>query len=328
MSQRRLAILVFSLISITGILIGCIPTKAENLPAVIAQVPTSTVTSSNLIPTATMEEILPTVQYTSTPLPCGEDWCVIQGHFFLQRPIPISGEQRIERTYPYGATQEGKREPHHGVEFDNPIGTSVLAAADGKVYYAGTDHNDVYGWGLDYYGNVIIIEHQLPGYSMPIYSLYGHLSEVLVQTGEEVNANQKLGEVGAEGKAIGAHLHFEVRMGGTTYDDVRNPILWLKPMKNEGIIVGSIRNQNGDLKYYPGLTVKACTGKSAGKTYYPEVYGDPQMGMDTDLQENFVIADLPAGEYEITYSPFGIPARKEITVLAGMITKVSFTIIK
>ena len=208
------------------------------------------------------------------------------------------------------------------MEFNNPIGTPVLAVGDGTVVYAGDDLTVEYGWWLDFYGNLILIRHDLPVFSQPVYSLYGHLSKLDVQTGDTVTAGEKIGEVGAEGKAIGAHLHFEIRLGGSSYDDVRNPMLWIKPLAGEGVLVGSILNSAGEMVYAQGLTVK-----SAGrKTWYPEVYGDPQLGSDADLNENFVLSDLPAGDYTVTYSPYGIPYTKVITIYPGLVTKVTFTL--
>ena len=63
----------------------------------------------------------------------------------------------------------------------------------------------------------------------PLYTLYGHLSEIDVQVGQQVTAGQQIGKVGQAGIATGSHLHFEVRLGENTYQASRNPELWLTP---------------------------------------------------------------------------------------------------
>src|SRR5665648_1125645 len=57
----------------------------------------------------------------------------------LQIPIPVGFTQEIDKTYRYGTTQDGVRIPHDGVEFYNASGTPVIAAADGIVFFAGSD---------------------------------------------------------------------------------------------------------------------------------------------------------------------------------------------
>jgi len=57
------------------------------------------------------------------------------------------------------------------------------------------------------------------------YTLYGHLSEILVAQGQEVQPGQPVGRVGDTGTSLrGTVLHFEVRKGGAAL----NPEDWLK----------------------------------------------------------------------------------------------------
>jgi murein DD-endopeptidase MepM/ murein hydrolase activator NlpD len=295
---------------------------------VITNIPTTSVSPPS-DPTATMEKTaiptdLPVIHTsTPTPLPCGEDWCITNGHFLLQRPISSDFNDVIERSYTFGSTENGEREPHHGVEFTNASGTPVLAAADGTVVVAGTDHSKVFGLTTDFYGNLVVIEHHLSIFSQPIYTLYGHLSAVDVHVGDSVIAGQQVGKVGKSGKAMGAHLHFEVRMGGNSYYDVRNPELWLTSHAGRGVLVGRIFNPDGEIRYNPDIKVEWLGNSKKPVIYRPEPYADPQLKSDDFYQEVFLIGDLPAGKYRISFSPPGVSQVIDVDILPGKVTSVT-----
>src|SRR5512140_2312645 len=80
-------------------------------------------------------------------------------HYQLGRPIPRTGIVQPARGYPYGATGRDELLLHHGVDLLNPSGTWVIAAADGTVYFAGSDHDRVFGPSPDFYGNMVIVQH-------------------------------------------------------------------------------------------------------------------------------------------------------------------------
>ena len=89
---------------------------------------------------------------------------------------------------------------HSGVDFAAPTGTSVRASASGKVVFAGERIVT---------GNTVVIEH-LPA----VYSLYHHLSGIMVEYGDFVEGGTPIGVVGSSGLATGAHLHWEIRVSG------------------------------------------------------------------------------------------------------------------
>ncbi len=99
----------------------------------------------------------------------------------------------------------GRRAWHTGVDISAPSGRNVVATAEGKVVFTGWNGN---------YGKCIIVRHQF-GYE----TVYGHLSKILVNTGEVVKKEQIIGQVGSTGRSTGPHLHYEVRR----YNDVINP---------------------------------------------------------------------------------------------------------
>ncbi|MBL3540167.1 murein hydrolase activator EnvC [Aminivibrio sp.] len=99
---------------------------------------------------------------------------------------------------------------HTGMDIRAPRGTPVRAAGPGEVLFA--------GW-LRGYGQVIIIDH-----GNNLSSVYAHLSSMSVREGAAVRKGQTIGAVGSTGTATGAHLHFEVRVGG----DARDPMRYLR----------------------------------------------------------------------------------------------------
>ena len=86
-----------------------------------------------------------------------------------------------------------------------PEGALVRAAGYGVVLYAGD--------GLRGYGNAIVLDH-----GDGVTTLYGHLKNIRVQSGDIVAAGSVIGAVGDTGNATTAHLHFELRLEGEGVD--------------------------------------------------------------------------------------------------------------
>jgi len=85
---------------------------------------------------------------------------------------------------------------HHGVDIKALYGTSIVAAEEGKVIFAGTQSG---------YGKTVVVHHG------NLKTLYAHLSKIAVDKGDLVMRGEYIGKVGTSGNAQGAHLHFEVR---------------------------------------------------------------------------------------------------------------------
>ena len=255
-------------------------------------------------------------------MPCDPDYCIKAGDFPLERPILPPANDRVDETYRYGYTQDGTREPHHGVEFNNPIGTPVHAAAEGTVLYAGTDSAQVFGLYPNFYGNLVILQHNLPGFVTPVYTLYGHLSSIAVSTGDKVSRGEGIGAVGLTGSAIGAHLHFEVRLGEPEYDHTANPELFLAPPPAlestlpNGILTGRIEDQFGSPLNIPITIQPVLPDGSFGSALFPELYGagvpaSPAWG------ENFLVSGLPAGKYRVAFVNYSKVFEHTVEVIPG-----------
>jgi murein DD-endopeptidase MepM/ murein hydrolase activator NlpD len=93
---------------------------------------------------------------------------------------------------------------HHGIDIAAPIGTPILAAADGTVIASGP----AAGYGL-----WVRIDH-----GGGIITTYGHTNRNLVTVGQVVHAGQPIAEVGDRGEATGPHLHFAVQLNGQYID--------------------------------------------------------------------------------------------------------------
>lgn len=104
----------------------------------------------------------------------------------------------------------GLRARHEGIDFVAPVGTPIVAAADGVVVVA-EYHPE--------FGNMVDIDH-----GDGLISRYAHLSRMDVATGRLVRRGDEIGAVGNTGRSTGPHLHFEVRMLGVA----QNPALFLK----------------------------------------------------------------------------------------------------
>ena len=283
------------------------------------------------------------------PAPCTADLCVYNSPLFLQRPIAPPANQMIDASYRFGSTQSGQRDPHHGVELLNGYGTPVLAAADGKVVVAGTDVDPTsargvwpitfYGPYSNFYGNLIVLEHtppetlaaSLPQPPAPIYTLYGHLSEIGVQVGQEVQAGQQIGKVGMAGIATGSHLHFEVRYGENSYKASRNPEMWLAPSVDEngapnGALAGLFLDVYGEVMEMPSIVLQHLPQGPDGPSDLELTlltYEEKGLRGQPPFLDSFGAGDLPAGWYRISF-PMGGLRQELVQVYPGQLTLATF----
>ncbi len=119
--------------------------------------------------------------------------------FLLPAAGPVSGVFGTRRFF-----NEQERQPHNGIDIAAPLGTPVLAPADGVVAATG-----------DYFfnGRTVFLDH-----GQGLITMYNHLDRIAVAPGEKVARGTRLGDVGATGRVTGPHLHWAVSLNNVRVD--------------------------------------------------------------------------------------------------------------
>ena len=194
---------VESLVTMPAAAAALVPTSTP--PSTATTVPT---VAPSIVPSATLT---PTTAPTTTPRPSpttepgrycpaeppvkpeysrfylsGDKWptpdpAVAQKHFWLSRPLPGAGRLLINKTFPYGWDENGRYLLHNGVDVAEDMGTSLLAVADGTVVVAQSDASAWYGWRCDWYGHLVVIELDQRWLDQPVFALYGHVLNIMVE---------------------------------------------------------------------------------------------------------------------------------------------------
>lgn len=244
-------------------------------------------------------------------------------HLFWQRPVPAAGPTWTDKAYPYGSTRGGSLRPHHGVEFVVPPGTPVLAVAPATVRVAGDDSQTAYGPQTNFYGNLVVLE-MADTSGVPIFALYGHLSEVTVEVGQVVAAGDVLGLSGSSGVADGPHLHLEARVGENSYSATRNPLLWLKPLPGTGVVAGRVVGPGGALLHEAPVALQRVDGLAPYTATASYAADGPNP--DGRLAENFVMDDVEPGFYELVVTDGRQRHTVELWVFPGRVNWVEIVV--
>jgi murein DD-endopeptidase MepM/ murein hydrolase activator NlpD len=126
--------------------------------------------------------------------------------------LPLKGE--VYTSAPFGQRRSYAGGPvssyHAGQDYGADSGTPVYAPITGTVVLAEP---------LQVRGKAVILDHGLG-----VFSGFWHLSKINVQTGQVVRPGQVVGRVGNTGLSTGAHLHWEMRVGGVPV----NPVQWTR----------------------------------------------------------------------------------------------------
>jgi murein DD-endopeptidase MepM/ murein hydrolase activator NlpD len=127
------------------------------------------------------------------------------GTSFIKSPVPLG---RVTSTFSSRRIHpiSGRVRPHLGVDLAAPVGTPVMATADGTVSYVGFKGG---------FGRQVIISHP-GGYK----TYYGHLSRFRkgLKRGSDVTMKQIIGYVGSSGISTGPHLDYRVQQLGNFHD--------------------------------------------------------------------------------------------------------------
>jgi murein DD-endopeptidase MepM/ murein hydrolase activator NlpD len=93
---------------------------------------------------------------------------------------------------------------HEGIDIGAPVGTTIVAPADGVVTFSGPKQG---------FGNFVQIDH---GYG--VETIFGHASTLKVKKGQKIIRGDRIATVGNTGYSTGPHVHYEVRVNGTPVD--------------------------------------------------------------------------------------------------------------
>ncbi|MDP2416952.1 MAG: peptidoglycan DD-metalloendopeptidase family protein [Hydrogenophaga sp.] len=172
---------------------------ASSAPAVVAAVPLGASTSAVTPPVVVARPLAPsstTTAPTQAPVPAPVPEPASTGD--LNFIWPAQGA--VVATF-----DEAKNK---GVSIAGRVGDPVVAAADGRVVYAGA--------GLRGYGNLIILKH-----NNTFLTAYAHNQALLVREDQAVKQGQKIAEMGSS-DADRVKLHFEVRRQGKPVDPLNH----------------------------------------------------------------------------------------------------------
>jgi murein DD-endopeptidase MepM/ murein hydrolase activator NlpD len=124
------------------------------------------------------------------------------------QPVANKNLSRVASGYGWRIHPIYKTEKMHtGMDFTAPVGTEIFATGNGTVSKVEMD-----GRG---YGNNVMINH---GYGYE--TLYGHMSKIIVRSGQKIKRGDLIGYVGNSGTSTGPHLHYEVRKNGNPVNPV------------------------------------------------------------------------------------------------------------
>lgn len=257
----------------------------------------------------------------------------VNDHFWFVRPVDSSANSASLFYYPFGSNgPQNQWRVHHGVDMPNPIGEPIRAGGSGTVVFA--DHGGVLVDTGDIdvypsYGLVVVIEHDFGYRGQKLFTLYAHMTALLVEEGERVEPGTIIGLSGGTGDVSGPHVHMEVRIGENKYFSVVNPLLWIAPYLGHGVVAGQVLAQDGSYMDDVVVTLsrRGRTVETTATYISPKINPDQRRDWhvlpDPAWQENFALGDIPAGDYEISVTVAGRRISQPITVKAGTVNFVT-----
>jgi len=299
------------------ILLSSVPALAENSTPVPSPTPLPDPLASPLPSPAPIP--VPVWRPPLYPVP----WALSQyDHFFFVRPIAANEVNWPLPDYRYGGSFFGADVPHTGVDIVTPIGTPVTAAGPGQISWTGYGlFQGVYDED-DPYGLAIVILHDFGYNNKQLYTVYAHLSEILVVKGQRVETGDLIGLSGDTGFATAPHLHFEIRNGTNNFNNTYNPELWLTPPQGWGVVAGRVTSSFGELLKNQEVRV---INLDKNHYWYAKTYSTEfSINSDPYYKENFVLSDLPAGRYRILIPYAGYWFETFLQIYPGAVTYFNF----
>ena len=127
---------------------------------------------------------------------------------YLPLRAPLPGQPDVTSGFGYRTDPFlGRAALHAGIDFREDYGAPVHATAAGRIATAGMSGG---------YGNMVEIDH-----GNGLSTRYGHMSAILVEEGQWVEAGAAVGRLGSTGRSTGPHLHYETRVDDEAVDPAR-----------------------------------------------------------------------------------------------------------
>lgn len=237
----------------------------------------------------------------------------------LADPLPFAARNT---GYAYGSDGGGRYLLHNGLDMADEDDALAIAVADGRIIVARDDLDEMFGWRCDWYGRLVVILLDEDWDGEPVYALYGHVKDVQVSEGQQVERGDPIARGGTAGVAVVRHLHLEIRVGTNTFGATRNPALWLEPPGGTGVIAGRLVDPDGHAWQGVTMTLIDRTGRS--DFIYTSTYlEDPDhiIRPDPALAENFVFGPVPIGSYDVYAKIQGVEYRRTVGVTDGQLAR-------
>jgi len=238
-------------------------------------------------------------------------------HNWLIRPFGSPDNIMVDQTQLFASNNFADGGVAKGLIYNNSDGARVRAVDYGTIVYKNSRDGHL----------VLKVENKYDDYF--IYAHYYNLKEIYPSLGKYVQRGTPIGAVGRMKSTGSNHLYFEISL---SFDDDSNipsnpvnPELWVYPLPGCGTIIGSIVDSLG--QPIPGLSIKGVgkplpseTPYTQSLTYSYDLLPDPY------YNENFVIGDVPAGDYVIWTESEGVRSAARVTVKPSKVTIVTLIV--
>lgn len=137
----------------------------------------------------------------------GKVWSIFTEEYLWEGNFISPAEGEVSSNFGLIRIINGEQKnPHNGIDFAAPEGAPVYAPNHGRAVFIDE---------LFFSGKSLVIDH-----GIGLFTMYFHLSEILVDDGEEIKKGQLIAKVGKSGRATGPHLHWGMRLNGAKVNPI------------------------------------------------------------------------------------------------------------
>ena len=137
----------------------------------------------------------------------GKVWNIFTEEYLWQGNFIAPTEGELSSNFGLRRIINGEpKNPHNGIDFAAPEGAPVYAPNHGRAVFIDEQF---------FSGKSLVIDH-----GFGLFTMYFHLSEILVDDGEDIIKGQVIAKVGKSGRATGPHLHWGMRLNGAKVNPI------------------------------------------------------------------------------------------------------------